>query len=209
MRLPIALLLLLSSSLAQATIMVDFNGTLDGLTDIPFNAGDSFTGSFELDETVIPTGTTLKTFSGAVGDFQLNIDGNSFTGVNGRYRQFNNNTADFIRMTIGHTIGTVTGSVTNSGTTYSLESVSVEWNGFLGELFTDPAVIASNLNILDFGTYHVIFDFRDSDNNLFRVRDNPTQITFGSASPVPVPAAVWLFGSGLVGLLGFSKKKPW
>lgn len=27
------------------------------------------------------------------------------------------------------------------------------------------------------------------------------------ASPVPVPAAVWLFGSGLLGLIGFSKKR--
>jgi hypothetical protein len=28
-----------------------------------------------------------------------------------------------------------------------------------------------------------------------------------SASPVPVPAAVWLFGSGLLGLLGLKRKK--
>ncbi|MCP4128542.1 MAG: hypothetical protein GY753_15985 [Gammaproteobacteria bacterium] len=28
-----------------------------------------------------------------------------------------------------------------------------------------------------------------------------------SASPVPIPAAVWLFGSGLLGLIGFSKRK--
>lgn len=28
-----------------------------------------------------------------------------------------------------------------------------------------------------------------------------------NASPVPVPAAVWLFGSGLIGLLGFARRK--
>lgn len=28
-----------------------------------------------------------------------------------------------------------------------------------------------------------------------------------SVQPVPVPAAVWLFGSGLVGMIGFSKRK--
>ena len=27
------------------------------------------------------------------------------------------------------------------------------------------------------------------------------------ASPVPVPAAVWLFGTALIGLVGFSKRK--
>jgi hypothetical protein len=26
-------------------------------------------------------------------------------------------------------------------------------------------------------------------------------------SPVPIPGAVWLFGSGLVGLIGFRKKR--
>ena len=32
------------------------------------------------------------------------------------------------------------------------------------------------------------------------------QLTFSSdVSPVPVPAAVWLFGSGLMGLLGFGR----
>jgi len=28
-----------------------------------------------------------------------------------------------------------------------------------------------------------------------------------SVSAVPVPAAVWLFGSGLIGLAGFAKRK--
>ena len=28
-----------------------------------------------------------------------------------------------------------------------------------------------------------------------------------SLSPIPVPAAIWLFGSGLVGLIGFSRRK--
>lgn len=32
-------------------------------------------------------------------------------------------------------------------------------------------------------------------------------ISSGSVSAVPVPAAVWLFGSGLVGLLGFNRKR--
>ncbi len=31
-------------------------------------------------------------------------------------------------------------------------------------------------------------------------------MVYSSASPVPVPAAVWLFGSGVLGLLGFRRK---
>ncbi len=30
--------------------------------------------------------------------------------------------------------------------------------------------------------------------------------TFADTAPVPVPAAVWLFGSGLLGLIGFAKR---
>ncbi len=32
-------------------------------------------------------------------------------------------------------------------------------------------------------------------------------LTFSELSPVPVPAAVWLFGTALIGLVGFSKKR--
>ena len=32
-------------------------------------------------------------------------------------------------------------------------------------------------------------------------------ITFGSVSAVPIPAAVWLFGSGLLGLVGVARRK--
>jgi len=27
-------------------------------------------------------------------------------------------------------------------------------------------------------------------------------------NPVPIPAAVWLFGSGLIGLVGIARRKP-
>jgi hypothetical protein len=45
-------------------------------------------------------------------------------------------------------------------------------------------------------------EFRGLQNDVFGL-DN---ITYAS-HPVPVPAAVWLFGSGLFGLVGFSKKR--
>lgn len=34
-----------------------------------------------------------------------------------------------------------------------------------------------------------------------------TSAYFGGSAAVPVPAAVWLFGSGLLGLIGFSRRK--
>ncbi len=41
----------------------------------------------------------------------------------------------------------------------------------------------------------------------FRDTSNLTALGNPNASPVPVPAAVWLFGSGLAGLLGFKRRK--
>lgn len=49
--------------------------------------------------------------------------------------------------------------------------------------------------------YNVIFDpaIIQLHGTIYEAKLNP--------SPVPVPAAVWLFGSGLVGLLGFNRKR--
>jgi hypothetical protein len=42
---------------------------------------------------------------------------------------------------------------------------------------------------------------RDSNQSIF------LSSTLGITSAVPVPAALWLFGSGLIGLIGFSRRK--
>ncbi len=44
---------------------------------------------------------------------------------------------------------------------------------------------------------------------IFNFADGTETVDFSThqASPVPLPAAVWLFGSGLLGLLGYSKRK--
>ena len=59
--------------------------------------------------------------------------------------------------------------------------------------------------------------FTSSSNNITRVRfssqqSQSTTHTYGlfdnlNYSPVPIPAAAWLFGSGLLGLAGFARRK--
>jgi hypothetical protein len=40
-----------------------------------------------------------------------------------------------------------------------------------------------------------------------KVLDPAERFTYASFTPIPVPAAVWLFGSGLLGLVGISRRK--
>lgn len=201
MKLPIALLLLLSSSFAQATIMVTFSGTMDGFVNGPFNSGDTYSGSFDLDESVAATGV-FNDFIGAVDNFQLDIAGNIFTAENGRLRQFAPVGDDFMSVDFGGTFGTINNTPSGGNV---LTSVHFDWRGAGGALYPDPTVIATNLTEVDFGFRRVVFGFNNEFDD--QVIQNASQINFGPASAVPVPAAVWLFGSGLIGLFGFSKKK--
>jgi hypothetical protein len=52
-----------------------------------------------------------------------------------------------------------------------------------------------------------LVSFEDLFNGPFHYNDLSFSFTNVTAAPVPVPAAVWLFGSGLAGLLGFKRKK--
>ncbi len=60
-----------------------------------------------------------------------------------------------------------------------------------------------------------IFDLLDSTARYLRLQITATETTTGNGfselalgvTPVPLPAAVWLFGSGMAGLIGFSRRK--
>ena len=49
----------------------------------------------------------------------------------------------------------------------------------------------------------IVFTLLDHESNLI----SGFVDSYGSASAVPVPAAVWLFGSGLLGLVGIARRK--
>ncbi|WP_200821292.1 VPLPA-CTERM sorting domain-containing protein [Oceanicoccus sp. KOV_DT_Chl] len=65
---------------------------------------------------------------------------------------------------------------------------------------TDTPFQLSTSNIDENGNGILIFDFTTSD-------DVHYDIAYTVTSAVPVPAAAWLFGSGLVGLVGLKRKK--
>jgi len=49
--------------------------------------------------------------------------------------------------------------------------------------------------------------FADASNTLTMQFVDDTGLVAASVSAVPVPAAVWLFGSGLIGLVGIARRK--
>jgi hypothetical protein len=57
-------------------------------------------------------------------------------------------------------------------------------------------------NAWDFRFHNGTQGLNDKDNNFFALAVRP-----GDVAAVPVPAAVWLMGSALLGLAGFRRKK--
>lgn len=193
---------LLLSGATQA-VTVTFSGTLDPNNVAPFAAGDTFTGSFELDESIVPTGGSTATYTGVVDNFTLDIAGNIFTGQNGRVQQFTGSGGgtDFFTISLGGSNGSINGNVGAN----TVNRFTVDWRG--SALFSDPFTLAQDLTSGDFSFRRFTLRFDDGTTSTTTI-DNAADITFGSAAAVvPVPAAVWLFGSGLVGLVGVARRK--
>lgn len=81
--------------------------------------------------------------------------------------------------------------------TFSIPCSGVGCSGNIAPVSTGPVLHAAGVNsTLDL---NMSFDLTAGDTM--------TVSTRFEVSPVPVPAAAWLFGSGLLGLFGFSKRK--
>lgn len=130
------------------------------------------------------------------GSFILSFDGTSVSDDNGVYgvgidiAMNSNTTAPYFAYSAKVTFGDGTMSV------FGLPYVGPDWQTreFWG--------ITSNLGILsiDFMSYSSV---AVDPNRTFLQIDNLTI----AASPVPTPTALYLFGSGLLGLIGMARKK--
>ena len=84
-------------------------------------------------------------------------------------------------------------------------------------IFTPYSSGADNMGSAQYfnGDGLFFFDYVNTCGNCYKADDttnNPTTVyaiweEAGGASPVPVPAAAWLFGSGLIGVIGLARKK--
>jgi len=110
---------------------------------------------------------------------------------------------DFILDIVGTgTISNVTGGDSDLGDVFG-----TGWRQFGGDFYgeTGSSVFAFSFDFLAGAGSSLLISGSYTDANFL---DAPiASSTLGTVSAVPVPAAVWLFASGLIGLVGFSRRK--
>ena len=155
-----------------------------------------------------------------IGDsFMLTVQGSGFDTIvgGGLNLSFNASVLQLNSVTINQTVfdfyigdGTEEGIVDNSLGLL----LNTSFNTFFGASgnfdimdigFTAIGAGSSNLTLSE----SLLWVFADEFGAPYgsNVTYNPATVNVVGASPVPVPAAVWLFLSGIAGLLSFTKKK--
>lgn len=106
------------------------------------------------------------------------------------------------------------GNLTSYTTTLSLDVGTQDFTeadalGVTEIVFQDDAFLGFNF-FTDFGStafFDSTFDFFNGEDDDFNYIDGSWNVASYSVSAVPVPAAAWLFGSGLLALVGFFRRK--
>jgi len=229
-------MLLVTSSSYADTIKVDLTGSVtsiggsSGPTNGVFSPGDAISYSFEFEEATTASSSGVVRylysitsfsgdvggylFSGSSGDAFLRNDGTAGTIFGGNpYDQvtINNLTAavydqaygGFDREDFASTSGNVAG--------VPLRSVSIhaqtDDTTLLSDLnFSEEALISlsDNLSLLSFSMLFMDGAFGSAPVS---VNGSFNGMTVTNLTSVPVPAAAWLFGSGLLGLIGMARRK--
>jgi len=174
---------------------------LSGLTMIIEIAGQSGTNTFGIYDTT-DSSNKVELFDGAAGAgsqvvMSIKSDGSVVLNVN------NDTGIDFSGNSFGYYMG-----INNGTFFYSDTSLN-------GDLFDhmlayqgtgDEIQVGNNAAGLWSSNEYILawedLVFKDSDKDY-----NDMVLIVESVSPVPVPAAVWLFGSGLLGLVGIARRK--
>ena len=81
-------------------------------------------------------------------------------------------------------------------------NLGILWDGFTYAVGTGTSDTFRYASIIHGGPGALINDGDDEINGVLGLQSD-----FTSQNPVPVPAAVWLFGSALIGFIGFSRRR--
>lgn len=207
-RLLLPAVLVVSSFSANAEIItVNYSGTLTDVGSLfgaTASVGDAMTGSFSYDTA---GGGGILSMTVSFGAFTASLSGSGSTTVqNDQMNGSATNPADgFI--------------LRGSSTSDSLNGYSDPYMQFGllkdnldGQLWDDTllpdSVDWANITLADINKPDWrILDFGVANTASFRDDQIRWSVDGFTVSQVPVPAAVWLFGSGLIGLFGVARRK--
>ncbi len=196
-----ALSLILSSTANAAIVTVDWSGIV---TSTPIagtvDVNDAVTGSFSYDDT---TAVTSPFGSTGLSYLTHHISSFSVNGLSGSRDDqflpvFDGTTGDGIQSR--GVSGAYTGDLLAG---FSVIELFVQFTDTTASVFSSTA-LPSTLNDTDFDIKFGLLRLSDSAGE---VRFDVDSFTTSGVAPVPVPAAVWLMGSALAGLVGFKRKK--
>ena len=135
--------------------------------------------------------------------------------VNGSENPAIDNAWNFLGNTGMHTLTSPISVISNFGSTKTLDLSGWGWNwGDFGPGGTEPTIsiggvatiVCSTSSCSDGDTYTLDMNVHMQSSG-FTSAPYSLHLEGIVNSPVPVPAAVWLFGSGLLGLVGIARRK--
>jgi hypothetical protein len=115
------------------------------------------------------------------------------------------------KVTVGYYVGSITGFAADRTKDLRSGSGTPSWSSWTqlmsgsgdNKWHLDQTFTLTNAN--DAPEVWVAFWLNDGESDVGKVDDI---VVMGTQVVVPVPAAVWLFGSGLLGLAGLARRKP-
>jgi hypothetical protein len=195
-----------SASNAHASAMTfNFSGELSSVgTPLSgaFTTGNKFSGSYTFDSNATSNQSgpsPIAFFTNAISNLSLSVGSDPYTALatNGDIGyDFESSPEDYTY---------------NASSTGSISAASAEGNTLTGLTLTwTPNNLPSQMGALSEETLFgpssngILIMYFDGSNGPSQIRGTLDSITIAH---MPVPTAVWLFGSGLLGLVGFAKRK--
>ena len=218
-----------------ATIQVDLQGTVTTIYGTSanynnvFSVGDSISYTFTFDESFyIPNATGVIRYKNSITSFAGSVGSYQFTGGSGSafvrndqsggtifggnpYDQLTisnyNATANLAYLGLARDDFTSTGGDVAGFPLRTVEvSIQTDDTSFLSSLDFSEQAVASMASYLSLVNFRMVFSNDAFGITPLGILGDVTSINVTNLSAVPVPAAVWLFGSGLVGLIGIARQ---
>jgi len=189
----ISLVLLMVATNSQAVVTLGFEGIfsdVDSNLSDSFKVGDKFSGSYSFDETTTPS-SELPVLVLLDSISKMNFDSpNYVASANNGNIIYDIEDYPYLE---ANAIGESIQALDVNGS--KLERMAFSWDNPDDVFFTD-----STIGFKPDGAYFSLY-FGDEFSLALG------SITSVTVAQTPIPGAVWLMGSGLVGLFGFSRRR--